>query len=94
MLEHHELIIFLCFQTDGLTMIPEYNWKLFSEEWSGTPEKGISAEIAFTKSSEEKLPGSSDAMPIMDGDLDQSLDDTNDDFGAREPYVRTDPEVN
>jgi ubiquitin carboxyl-terminal hydrolase 48 len=30
----------------------------------------------------------------MDGDLDQSLDDTNDDFGAREPYVRTDPEVN
>ena len=30
----------------------------------------------------------------MDGDLDQSLDGANDDVGGREPYVRTDPEVN
>ncbi|OEL12988.1 Ubiquitin carboxyl-terminal hydrolase 26 [Dichanthelium oligosanthes] len=79
--------------TDGLTIIPEYDWKLFSEEWSATPEKGISAEIAFSKSSQDKLPGSSEAMLIMDGDLCQSLDDANDDLGAREPYLRTDPEV-
>ncbi|CAO2169267.1 unnamed protein product [Urochloa humidicola] len=79
--------------TDGLTIIPEYDWKLFSEEWSATPEKGISAEIAFSKSSQDKLPGSSEAMPIMNGDLDQSLDDADDDLGAREPYVRTVPEV-
>ncbi|CAO2163178.1 unnamed protein product [Urochloa humidicola] len=32
-------------------------------------------------------------MPIMNGDLDQSLDDADDDLGAREPYVRTVPEV-
>ncbi|ONM54361.1 UBP26 [Zea mays] len=25
--------------TDGLTIIPEYDWKLFSEEWSATPGK-------------------------------------------------------
>ncbi|KAF8644170.1 hypothetical protein HU200_066546 [Digitaria exilis] len=78
---------------DGLTMIPEYDWKLFSEEWNATPDKGISAEIAFSKSSQDKLSGSSEAMPIMDGDLDQSLDDANDDLGDREPYVITDPEV-
>ncbi|CAN6229529.1 unnamed protein product [Urochloa humidicola] len=79
--------------TDGLTIIPEYDWKLFSEEWSATPGKGISAEIAFSKSSHDKLPRSSEAMPIMNGDLDQSLDDADDDLGAREPYVRTVPEV-
>jgi ubiquitin carboxyl-terminal hydrolase 48 len=88
------LIIILCFQTDGLTIIPEYDWKLFSEEWSATPGKGISAEIAFSKSSQDKLHGSSEAVPITDGNLGQSLDDTNDDLGAREPYIRTDPEVN
>jgi len=80
--------------TDGLTIIPEYDWKLFSEEWSATPEKGLSAEIAFSKSSQDKLPGASEATPTMDGDLDQSLDGPNDDVGGREPYVRTDPEVN
>uniref|UniRef100_A0A0A9D1U7 UBP26 n=1 Tax=Arundo donax TaxID=35708 RepID=A0A0A9D1U7_ARUDO len=37
--------------TDGLTMIPEYGWKLFSE-WSAALGKGISAEISFTKSSQ------------------------------------------
>nr|CAB3465912.1 unnamed protein product [Digitaria exilis] len=78
---------------DGLTMIPEYDWKLFSEEWNATPDKGISAEIAFSKSSQDKLSGSSEANPIMDGDLDQSLDDANDDLGDREPYVITDPEI-
>jgi len=77
-----------------LTIIPEYDWNLFSEEWSATPEKGISAEIAFSKSSQDKLPEASEATPIMDGDLDQSLDGANDDVGDREPYVRTDPEVN
>ncbi|KAG2554117.1 hypothetical protein PVAP13_9KG642700 [Panicum virgatum] len=35
----------------------------------------------------------SEAMPIMDGKLDQSLDDANDDLRAREPYLKTDPEV-
>lgn len=33
-------------------------------------------------------------MPIVDGDRGKSLDDTHDDLGAREPYIRTDPEVN
>lgn len=79
--------------TDGLTIIPEYDWKLFSEEWSATPEKGISAEIAFSKSSQDKLHGSSEAVLIMDGNLEQSLDDTNDDLGTREPCIRTNPEV-
>jgi len=78
---------------DGLTIIPEYDWKLFSEEWSATPGKGISAEIAFSKDAQDKMHGSSEAMPITDGNLDQSLYGANDDFGAREPYVRTDPEV-
>jgi ubiquitin carboxyl-terminal hydrolase 48 len=77
-----------------LTVIPEYDWKLFSEEWSARPEKGISAEIAFSKSSQDKLHGPSEATPIVDGDRGKSLDDTNDDLGAREPYIRTDPEVN
>ena len=77
-----------------MTIIPEYDWNLFSEEWSATPEESISAEIAFSKSSQDKLPEASEATPIMDGDLDQSLDGANDDVGDREPYVRTDPEVN
>ncbi|KAG0520852.1 hypothetical protein BDA96_08G109700 [Sorghum bicolor] len=79
--------------TDGLTVIPEYDWKLFSEEWSARPEKGISAEIAFSKSSQDKLHGPSEATAIVDGDRGKSLDDTNDDLGASEPYIRTDPEV-
>ncbi|XP_062216540.1 ubiquitin carboxyl-terminal hydrolase 26-like isoform X2 [Phragmites australis] len=79
--------------TDGSTMIPESDWKLFSEEWSVTPGKGIYAEIAFSKSSRDKLHGSSEAIPNMDEDLDQSLDDANDDLGARKPYVKTNPEA-
>ncbi|TVU48110.1 hypothetical protein EJB05_07733 [Eragrostis curvula] len=78
---------------DGLTMIPESDWKLFSEEWSATPSKGISAEIVFTKSSQDKLLGSSEALPITVEDLEQSSDDANDNLGAREPYFKTYPEV-
>ncbi|TVU15183.1 hypothetical protein EJB05_38690 [Eragrostis curvula] len=79
--------------TDGLTMISESDWELFSEEWSATPGKGISAEVAFRKSPQDKLQGSSEATPRTNGDLDQSHDDANDDLQAREPYVKTDPEV-
>ena len=75
-------------------MIPEYDWKLFSEEWSATPgKKYIYAEIDFSKNIQDKLHMASEAMPIMDGKLDQSLDDANDDLRAREPYLKTDPEV-
>ncbi|KAL6867275.1 hypothetical protein ACP4OV_015299 [Aristida adscensionis] len=79
--------------TDGLTMIPESDWILFCEEWKATAGKGVSAEIAFSKGSQDNLHGSSEAVPIMDANLDQPLDGANDDFGAREPYVKTDPEV-
>ncbi|KAG2554119.1 uncharacterized protein LOC120648235 [Panicum virgatum] len=83
---------FLLQLSDGLTVIPEYDWKLFSEEWSATPGKSIYAEIAFSKNIQDKLHMASEAMPIMDGKLDQSLDDANDDLRAREPYLKTDPE--
>ncbi|XP_040377831.1 ubiquitin carboxyl-terminal hydrolase 26 isoform X2 [Oryza brachyantha] len=78
--------------TDGLTMISEPDWILFSEEWNVAHGKGICAEIVLSKSSQDNLQ-SSEAIPILDGDLDQSLNDVSNDLGAREPYVKTDPEV-
>uniref|UniRef100_A0A0D9VQL9 Ubiquitin carboxyl-terminal hydrolase 26 n=1 Tax=Leersia perrieri TaxID=77586 RepID=A0A0D9VQL9_9ORYZ len=78
--------------TDGLTMISESDWILFSEEWNVPHGKGICAEIVFKKCSQDSLK-SSEAMPILVGDQDQSLNDVSSDLGAREPYVRTDPEV-
>jgi ubiquitin carboxyl-terminal hydrolase 48 len=74
-------------------MISESDWELFSEEWSARAGKSIAAEIAFSKSPQDKLQGSSEETPIMDGDLDRSLDDANDDLQSREPYLKTDPEV-
>ncbi|KAG8073826.1 hypothetical protein GUJ93_ZPchr0006g44257 [Zizania palustris] len=78
--------------TDGLTMISEPDWISFSEEWNATHRKGIHAEIVFRKSTQDNLQ-SSEAMPILIGDLDQSLNDVSNDLGTREPYIRTDPEV-
>jgi ubiquitin carboxyl-terminal hydrolase 48 len=82
------------FQTNGLAMISEFDWELFSKEYSAGSGKGIAAEIAFSNSSQDKLQGSLEATPMTNGDLDRSLDDSNDDLQSREPYVKTDPEVN
>jgi ubiquitin carboxyl-terminal hydrolase 48 len=78
--------------TDGLTMISESDWILFSEEWNVAHGKGLCAEIVFSKSSQDNLQ-SSEAVPILVEDLDQSTNDLSNDLGGREPYVRTDPEV-
>ncbi|KAJ0987329.1 hypothetical protein J5N97_005685 [Dioscorea zingiberensis] len=79
--------------TDGLTIIPESDWKLFCEEWNLPEAKGICAEIALTNSSSGGLSGSCKEMPISDEDLKCSIDEANDDLEARKPFIRTIPEI-
>lgn len=80
------------FQTDGLTIIAESDWKLFCEEWGGVEGKGISAKIEFSNAVENDL-GSCEGMPIMEEHL-SSLDEPNDELESRRPVIRTYPEAN
>ncbi|OAY70810.1 Ubiquitin carboxyl-terminal hydrolase 26 [Ananas comosus] len=79
--------------TDGLTLISENDWMLFSEDWNVMDGKGISAEIAFRNSSVKKVAGSCEEMPISEEDLSRSVDEANDDLEARRPYIKTYPEL-
>ncbi|KQK13052.1 ubiquitin carboxyl-terminal hydrolase 26 isoform X2 [Brachypodium distachyon] len=82
-----------CEKTDGLAIISESDWILFSEEWNITHGNGASAEIICSNSSQDKLHGSSEAMIILDEDPDQSINDANNSLEDSSPYIRTDPEV-
>ncbi|XP_026661046.1 ubiquitin carboxyl-terminal hydrolase 26 isoform X2 [Phoenix dactylifera] len=79
--------------TDGLTLIPESDWMLFCEEWNVLEGKGISAEIAFSNSTTNKLSGSCGEMPILEEDLNRSIDDGNDELESKRPFIITHPEV-
>ncbi|KAH7656175.1 ubiquitin carboxyl-terminal hydrolase 48 protein [Dioscorea alata] len=79
--------------TDGLTIIPESDWKLFCEEWNLPEAKGIRAEITLTNSSSSGLLGSCKEMPISDEDVKHSIDESNDELEAREPFIITVPEI-
>lgn len=88
-----EFTFFCDLQMDGLTLISENDWMLFSEDWNVMDGKGISAEIAFRNSSVKKVAGSCEEMPISEEDLSRSVDEANDDLEARRPYIKTYPEV-
>ncbi|XP_073011586.1 ubiquitin carboxyl-terminal hydrolase 26 [Typha latifolia] len=79
--------------TDGLTLISEADWTLFSEEWNATEGKGISAEIAFSDSCKSDLSGCCKEIPILDEDLKHSVEEPTDDLESRRPYIRTYPEL-
>lgn len=89
------LVLFFCiFQTEGLILIPENDWKLFCEEWNAVEDKGIQAEISFNNNSTSKVTGSSEDLPTVYEDLDHCNEDTNNELENRRPFIRTCPEVN
>lgn len=77
--------------TDGLTLVPESDWKLFCEEWKVSNEIAIHAEVAFANSTITKISESCEEIPIS-VDLNTS-DEANNALEARKPYIRTLPEV-
>ncbi|XP_057955457.1 ubiquitin carboxyl-terminal hydrolase 26 isoform X2 [Malania oleifera] len=78
--------------TDGLTIITENDWKFFCEEWGGTKENGICAEIEFNTSSTNDFVGSSEELSILDEHL-RSHDEANDETESRQFVIRTFPEI-
>lgn len=67
---------------------------LLCEEWNVFEGKGVSAEIAFSSSTTNKLFGSCEEMAILEEDLSRSIEDANDELEAKRPYIVTHPEVN
>ncbi|GAB4837638.1 Ubiquitin carboxyl-terminal hydrolase 26 [Ancistrocladus abbreviatus] len=76
--------------TDGLTIISENDWKVFCEEWGGNLEKGVTAEITFSNSGEINHVGSFQELPITE---DQMNDEVNNQLEARQPFIKTSPEI-
>lgn len=66
---------------------------LFCEEWNVLEGKGISAKIAFSSGTTNKLAGSFEEMPILEEDLSRSIEDANDELEAKRPFIITHPEV-
>lgn len=81
----------LHFQTDGLAIITENDWKLFCEQWGGIEEKGISAEIDFSNFIEDGSLGSCEEMAISEELM--SLHEANGEPESRKPFIKTFPEV-
>ncbi|KAK3025995.1 hypothetical protein RJ639_042152, partial [Escallonia herrerae] len=78
--------------TDGLTIISEKDWKLFCEDWGGTVEKGVLAEIELTNCSEDSVAGVSEDMPISEDHMNAD-EETNGEAESKRPVVKTFPEV-
>ncbi|XP_015885340.2 ubiquitin carboxyl-terminal hydrolase 26 isoform X2 [Ziziphus jujuba] len=78
--------------TDGLTIITEFDWKCFCEEWDGVEDKGISAEIEFSNTGGSNFVGSSEDIPISEEDMG-ALDEVNNEAESRQLHIRTCPEV-
>uniref|UniRef100_A0A1D1YFM5 Ubiquitin carboxyl-terminal hydrolase 26 n=1 Tax=Anthurium amnicola TaxID=1678845 RepID=A0A1D1YFM5_9ARAE len=78
---------------DGLTMIPENDWKLFCEEWEVAEEKGISSEIVLSKSIASKLAGSCKEMPMLEEDLNPLNEEVVSELEVKDLIIKTDPEI-
>ncbi|XP_077253161.1 ubiquitin carboxyl-terminal hydrolase 26-like isoform X2 [Tasmannia lanceolata] len=78
--------------TDGLTIITESDWKCFCEEWKVPEGKGIYAEIYYSCTA-NKLAGSCEEMPLLESQLDPSVDEVNGELESKEPIIKTNPEV-
>ncbi|XP_057511125.1 ubiquitin carboxyl-terminal hydrolase 26-like [Actinidia eriantha] len=78
--------------TDRLTIITENDWKLFCEDWSGTEERGISAEIEVSSCMEDDTVGVSAEMPISEEHMN-THDEINGETESKQFVVKTRPEV-
>ncbi|PSS11766.1 Ubiquitin carboxyl-terminal hydrolase [Actinidia chinensis var. chinensis] len=78
--------------TDRLTIITENDWKLFCEDWSGTEERGISAEIEVSNCMEDDTVGVSAEMPISEEHMN-THDEINGETESKQFMVKTRPEV-
>ncbi|GMH10736.1 hypothetical protein Nepgr_012577 [Nepenthes gracilis] len=76
--------------TDGLTIIPEDEWKVFCEEWHGNLEKGIVGEITFNVPMGNSFVESCQELPTME---DKMNDEVNKQLEARQPFIQTSPEI-
>ncbi|GFZ00905.1 ubiquitin-specific protease 26 [Actinidia rufa] len=79
-------------RTDLLTIITENDWKLFCEDWSGTEERGISAEIEVSNCMEDDTVGVSAEMPISEEHMN-THDEINGETESKQFMVKTRPEV-
>ncbi|KAK6923666.1 Peptidase C19, ubiquitin carboxyl-terminal hydrolase [Dillenia turbinata] len=77
--------------TDGLTLVTENDWKSFCEEWGGSREKCISAEIEYGRCSMNGSAGSFKEVPNTVEQLSAN-DDANDELESRQPIIKTCPE--
>lgn len=78
--------------TDGLTIITKDDWKLFCEEWGGTEEKCISANIEYCNGVTNSLSVSCEEIPISVEHL-RAHDEADDENDSRQPVVKTCPEI-
>lgn len=77
------------YQTDGLTIVSENDWKLFCEDWCGLEARGIVAEIECV---ENDLVISCDEMPLSEDHM--TVDgEPNIGIESRKPIIKTLPEV-
>ncbi|KAG0458006.1 hypothetical protein HPP92_023163 [Vanilla planifolia] len=79
--------------TGGLALISESDWKFFCEEWNAQESKGIHAKIAFANNTTNKVPGSSQEVPVVDEELDQIKEEKYCQLEERAPFIITDPEI-
>ena len=68
-------------------------WKLSCEEWNLLEGKGVCAEIALTNRFSSRLPESCKEMPISEEVLKHSIDEANNELGARKPFIITNLDV-
>ncbi|XP_052209579.1 ubiquitin carboxyl-terminal hydrolase 26 isoform X2 [Diospyros lotus] len=76
--------------TDQLTIITEDDWKLFCEDWGGTVQEGISAEIEVGDCPGGDSVGSSIEMPIPEEHMNNEV---NTEIESKRLRVKTFPEV-
>ncbi|CAA6664566.1 unnamed protein product [Spirodela intermedia] len=75
---------------DGLTIIPESDWKRFCIEWEAIEEKGISAEILRINN---KVAGSCEGIPMSEDNLNLSNDEVSCELESKDLIIKTDPEI-
>ncbi|KAL6953118.1 Ubiquitin carboxyl-terminal hydrolase 26, partial [Sarracenia purpurea var. burkii] len=78
--------------TDGLTIVTENDWKLFCEDWGGTVEKGISAEIEVSNCVGDESFLVSPEIPISEECMN-AHDEANGEAESKRLVVKTSPEV-
>ena len=75
-----------------MTIINENDWKLFCEDWGGTEEEGISAEIEVSTCMENDTVVVSAEMPISEEHMN-THDEINGETESKRFMVKTRPEV-